>query len=121
MNCSTNRSVSGDRKTPSYSVSVTAEIWKHTDLLVEQFIASLMLPPGIKKSDWSMPFMLRDAVTLFDLLGYFIGNIFPFQIVVYHLVAEVEFIFINLTRIHIKQVGRRRFGRDPLIRTKKTQ
>jgi hypothetical protein len=68
-----------------------------------------------------MSFMLGGAVTLFDLLRYFIRNIFPFKIVVYHLVADVEFIFIKLTRIRIKKVGRRRFCRDPLIRAKKTQ
>ena len=68
-----------------------------------------------------MSFMLGGAVTLFDLLRYFIGNLFPFKIVVYYLIADAEFIFIKLTRIRIKQVGCRRFGRDPLIRAKKTQ
>ncbi len=68
-----------------------------------------------------MTFMLGGAVMLFNLLRYFLGNIFAFQIVVYHLVADVEFNFIKLTRTRIKKVGRGRFGSDPLICTKKSQ
>ena len=65
--------------------------------------------------------MLGGAVTLFDPLRYFLGNSFLFEIVVYHLEAEGEFLFIKLTQMRIKQVGRRRFGIHLLIRTKKTQ
>ena len=68
-----------------------------------------------------MSFMLGGPVRLFDQLRYFLGNIFPFEIVVYHFVANFEFIFIKLTRMLVKQVDGRQFGINPLIRTKKTQ
>jgi len=68
-----------------------------------------------------MSFMLGGAVKLFDLLRYFISNIFPFEIVIYHLVADGEFTFVKLTRMLIKQIGRRQFCINPLIRAKKTQ
>lgn len=68
-----------------------------------------------------MSFMLGSMVTLFNLVRYCIRNIFPFEIVVYHCVADLEFIFIKLTRPLIKKVGGRRFGINPLICREKTQ
>jgi hypothetical protein len=68
-----------------------------------------------------MSFMLGGTVTLFDPLRYFLGNLFPFEIVVYHLVADGKFIFIESTRILIEKIGGRRFVINPFIRTKKVQ
>ena len=65
-----------------------------------------------------MSFMLGEVVTMFDLLRYFIRNIFPFKIVVYHFVADGEFILIKLTWLLIKKVGGGRFCINPLIRAK---
>jgi hypothetical protein len=88
---------------------------------VRRRLSSLCLPPGIKRSDGSISFMLGGAVALFDALRYFFGNLFPFEIVVYHLVAEGEFIFIESTRILIEKIGGRRFVINPFIRTEKAQ
>ncbi len=68
-----------------------------------------------------MSFMLGGAVALFDPLRYFLGNLFAFEIVVYHFVAEVEFIFIKLARILIEKIGRRQFCINPFIRSKIAQ
>ena len=68
-----------------------------------------------------MSFMLGGAVTLFDPLRYLLENLFPFEIVVYHFVADAEFSFIKLARILIEKIGRRRFVINPLIRSKIAQ
>ena len=65
--------------------------------------------------------MLGGAVTLFDPLRYFLGNLFPFEIVVYHFVADAEFSFIKLARILIEKIGGRRFVINPFIRSKIAQ
>jgi len=68
-----------------------------------------------------MPFMLGSAVTLFDPLCYFLGDIFPFDIVVYHFVVDAKFSFIKLARMLIEKIGGRRFGINPLIRSEIAQ
>jgi len=66
---------------------------------------SFCFPPRIERGDRHIAFMLGDAITLFDALRYAGGNLFPFEIIIYHFVAHAEFIFVKLTRIIVKQVG----------------
>src|SRR6478672_4208356 len=79
------------------------------------------VPPGIEWRDGQLALMFGDSIAMFDALCCLGGNRMPFEIIVYDVVADAEFVFIKLSRLGIKKVGGRWLGVDALIRSEIVQ
>src|SRR5438067_1642244 len=74
------------------------------------------VPPGIERRDGQTALVFGGSIAMFDALCRLGGNRLPFEIRIYDVVAEAEFVFIELSRLGIKEVGGRWLGVDALIR-----